>query len=148
MKRKFLTCLLATLAVFNFGFEPRRADASIAGARLRAYQLADKMRAAGYTFTDGTSGLLRKGEISGLIKATLIKGNTYAFVAGGCEDAYDVDVIVYDENGNVIREDSDTEPIAVAENITPQWTGDFFVRVRMYDCTSNGAHYVLLMGRK
>ncbi|MBV9127390.1 MAG: hypothetical protein JO117_04815 [Verrucomicrobia bacterium] len=147
MKRKFLTCLLASLALFNFGFEPN-ADASVAGARLRAYEIAAKMRAAGYTFVDGSSGLLRKGEISGLIKASLIKGNTYALVAGGCEDAYDVDVIVYDENGNVIGEDSDTAPVAVVENITPAWTGDFFVRVRMYDCTSNGAHYVLLLGRK
>ena len=144
MKRQFVTCLL--VAALLLTFRPH-ASASMDGARLRALDIAVKMRNAGYTFTSGDSGLLAKGQVSGLIRTTLLQGNNYALVAGGCEDGYDVDIAVFDENGNVVAKDTDSQPVAVAL-VTPRWTGTFFIRVGMYDATRNGAHYVLLLGRK
>ena len=87
------------------------------------------------------SGLLRKGK-SQVVKTTLHAGNEYYFVAGGCEDAYDVDIAIYDENWNLIERDNDNQAVA-AVKVKPRWTGKFYVKITMYNSTSDGAHWVL-----
>ena len=72
-------------------------------------------------------------------ETTLLEGYTYKIVAAGCADAYDVDIRVFDQNGNLIDGDDDTSNVAVAD-VTPRWTGTFNIVVTLYDSKYNGAH--------
>lgn len=116
--------------------------ASVQGARITAASLFLKLKENGYELRDFfSSGLLRRGQ-SVVIATTLSAGNDYTLVAAGCEDAYDVDLTVYDENGNRVGADGDTSDLAVV-SVTPKWSGTYYIKVTMYNSTSNGAHYVL-----
>jgi len=139
--------LLGVVTILGLTAFTSSLHASEAGARFAALGAARALRSARYDFVAGDAGVLARGQ-STLVRTTLYRGNTYAFIAGGCEDAYDVDIAVYDENGNLIRRDNDDSPVAVAEDIVPRWTGTFFIKVTMYRSTSNGAHYILLLGRR
>ena len=114
-------------------------------ARRSAYAIADLFVAEGWNIRgDFQRGFLARGA-STVITSTLYQGNSYCFIAGGCNDAYDIDVILYDENGYLIDRDEDAER-AAAVTVTPRWTGMFYVKVVMYDSTPDGAHWVLVTG--
>lgn len=116
--------------------------ASVAGARYTAVALFVGLKRQGWECRDSFSqGLLRKGG-STVIATTLYAGNTYALAASGCEDAYDVDLAVYDERGNFIASDSNRSSLAVVR-VTPRWTGTYYLKVTMFNSTYNGAHYVM-----
>ena len=116
--------------------------ASVQGARITAATIFVKLRNRGYQLRDFfSSGLLRRGQ-STVIATTLSAGNDYTLVAAGCEDAYDVDLAVYDENGNRVGSDGDSSSVAVV-SVSPRWSGTYYLKVTMYNSTSNGAHYVL-----
>lgn len=138
-----LRALFSGLIMSAMFWMPGTADASVNGAKVRASQLfqtlsgqlALSVRPA-YTY-----GLLSRGQ-SIVIRTTLHAGNNYILAAGGCEDAYDVDIAIFDGNGNLVASDSDLQPVAVAR-VTPIYTGTFFVKITMSNSTRNGAHYVL-----
>lgn len=138
--------LLFVVTALSLTVLPAFLHASETGARQAAFEAAKLLQAGGYDFVAGDAGWLAPGK-SIVVHTTLYRGNTYAFIAGGCEDAYDVDVAVYDENGSLIKKDNDTSVAAVVENIIPKWTGKFYIKITMYRSTSNGAHYILLLGR-
>jgi hypothetical protein len=143
MKRsKILTLLVTLLSCFTM-LAAQTASASLDGARRAASDLFKKLsRDLNLNVRDTyTRGLLRRGQ-STTVRTTLHSGNEYYLVAGGCEDAYDVDIAVFDENGNLISQDEDEESVAVAR-VMPKWTGTFFVKVTMYNSTADGAHFVL-----
>ena len=136
--------LRATIAGLLFVAMPTThlANASIAGARTSAAALFIGLKRQGWECRDTFSqGLLRKGG-SVLIATTLHAGNNYAITAGGCEDAYDVDLAVYDESGNRVGADADTSPLALVR-VTPLWTGTYYLKVTMASSTNKGAHYVV-----
>ena len=139
-QRSSVTGLIAGLL---FAMVPMQfSTASVAGARYTASAMFLGLQNAGWQCRDSfSSGLLRRGG-SVVIPTTLYAGNTYALAASGCEDAYDVDLAVYDENGNFIASDSDNSSLAVVR-ITPRWTGTYYLKVTMFNSTYNGAHYVL-----
>ena len=137
---QFSVVLLMTAALSFFSLQP--ASASVAGAQYNANVLFRTLKGLGWNVRESFSyGLLAHGE-SQIIRTTLHAGNTYKIVAAGCEDAYDVDVAVFDENGNLIDSDHDTSRLAVAD-ITPTWSGTFYIKVTMYDSTPNGAHFIV-----
>jgi hypothetical protein len=136
MAKFVITGLLVTLIPWQMS------TASVQGARISAATIFVKLKQRGYSLRDFfSSGLLRRGQ-STVIATTLSAGNSYTLVAAGCEDAYDVDLAVYDENGNRIGSDGDSSAVAVV-SVTPRWTGTYYLKVTMYNSTSNGAHYVL-----
>lgn len=143
MKTNKISLLLIAVLGWCLVLAPQTANASLNGARLAAQNLFKKLsRDLNLNVRDTyTRGLLRRGQ-STTIKTTLHSGNEYYLVAGGCEDAYDVDIAVFDENGNLIAQDEDEESVAVAR-VVPKWTGTFFVKVTMYNSTANGAHFVM-----
>lgn len=143
MNRSFLSVLLVLAALL---FSASRADASVAGARSRAIRIVNIMNANGVKFRDAAVGLLPPGGEK-LVSVNLAVGRSYFIVAGGCEDAFDVDVMVYDQNYNLVARDNDSSTVAVAK-ITPRWSGKFYIKVRMHRSTGNGAHYVLLYGSR
>ena len=115
---------------------------SVKGAQITAAVIFLKLKSKGYELRDFfSSGLMRRGE-SVVLATTLSAGNDYTRVAAGCEDAYDVDLAVYDENGNRVGADGDTSSVSVVE-VSPKWTGTYYLKVTMYNSTANGAHYVL-----
>lgn len=121
------------------------AFADRSSARTTAYRMADRLREIGWGFRgEYEMGFLeeRQKEVS---RTTLYEGNTYALIAGGCDEARDVDLEVYDENWNLVGKDSDSSDLALVK-VTPRWTGTFYTVVRMYDSTPGGAHYVLVTG--
>jgi hypothetical protein len=135
-----LIAVIACAAFLSGGQSP--IQASVEGARLAARILLVRLIAEGWDVRDFySSGLLARGD-NVIIRTTLFEGRRYKLVAAGCEDAYDVDIRLYDENGNFISGDNDEQVLAVAD-VTPKWSGTYYVKVTMYRSTSNGAHYVL-----
>lgn len=63
---------------------------------------------------------------------TFYRGYQYAVVACGDSAVHDLDIYLYDENGNLIDHDRlrDAQPVV---EVRPSWTGPFRVRVVMYD---------------
>jgi hypothetical protein len=120
------------------------ATASILGARVRAAQIFNALSSDWYIRSHYNSGLLRVGQ-SAVIPTTLHAGRTYKIVAGGCEDAFDVDIAVFDSAGNLVARDSSTSTLAVAD-LRANWTGTVYIRVTMARVRPNSgaaAHYVV-----
>ena len=71
---------------------------------------------------------------------TLKRGGTYAIVGVCDEDCRDIDFELYDENGNSVEVDRDTDDYPIVE-ITPRWTGKFRLEVDMYSCSTSYCYY-------
>lgn len=81
-------------------------------------------------------GYLGEGE-SFTIKSTCYNTVTYYILAAGGDDALDVDIEVYDANGNLVSDDSDDNRAAVA-TFAPRWTGTFYFKVKLYSSSRAG----------
>lgn len=63
------------------------------------------------------------------------------------KDCEDIDICIYDENGNKINCDEEVDSMPIVE-IRPRWTGDFKVVVDMYHCDINPCEYgIAIFGR-
>ena len=138
--------LALVIAIALFVPATRQAEASSAGAARNAKAIFEALR---LKLNLGVrdqfqQGLLKKGGHV-ILQTTLHAGNHYVLVAGGCEDAYDVDIAVFDEAGNLISKDADEEKVAVA-HVRPESTGTFLILIKMYNSTNNGAHWILQTG--
>lgn len=75
---------------------------------------------------------------------TLAKGVNYHII-GACDlDCSDIDFWLYDEDGNEIDSDISDDDVPVVE-VTPQWTGEFRIKVRMYDCGSEPCYHGIVV---
>lgn len=120
------------------------ASASVLGARVRAAQIFNALSNDWYIRDHFTTGLLRVGQ-STVIRTTLHAGRQYKIVAGGCEDAFDVDLAVYNEQGQLVARDNSTSTLAVAD-LRANWTGTVYIKVTMARVRPNSggaAHYVV-----
>jgi len=139
MKKTLLSALLSASLICT---NPLSSHGSAEGAMFRARQILDVLLDQGWTVNRVyDSGQLARGQSINIF-VTLNAGVRYKLVVGGCEDAYDVDAALYDENGNLISRDRDTSSLAVVD-VIPDWTGPFILRVTMYDSAPSGAHYVV-----
>ncbi len=68
------------------------------------------------------------------------EGREYAIVGACDQDCGDMDFWLYDENGNLIDSDTSTDDVPVVR-VTPRWSGEFTVRVKMYDCAVEPCFY-------
>ena len=123
------------------------ADATTAQAKARAHRIASALKSKGISFRDKYwHGLLRyKGSTT--IKTKLSANTQYILVGGGCHDAYDVDIMVYDQNWNLIGRDTKVDATPIVR-VTPKWSGTFYIKVKLARSTRNGAHYALIVGYK
>lgn len=80
------------------------AQASPAGAENDAYEMAVRQTQAGFTIYPGSSGNLQAGEKIRLLMP-VTSGVTYTFLVGVDERVSDVDLYVFDEQGNEILVD-------------------------------------------
>lgn len=64
----------------------------------------------------------------------------YAIV-GACDvDCSDMDFWLYDENANLIDSDTSTDDVPIVR-VTPRWSGQFTIRVKMYACSVEPCYY-------
>ena len=73
-------------------------------------------------------------------RITLRSGTEYLVFAAGDHDCGDVDLEIYDENGNHIDTDNLRDDIPVL-TIRPRWTGPFLIQANMYHCRNSPCHY-------
>jgi hypothetical protein len=77
----------------------------------------------------------------------LREGSSYA-IHGVCDtDCSDLDLKIFDENNNLISEDTSTDDQPIVQ-VTPKWTGNFKLQVVMYDCNSAPCYYAVSVYRK
>ncbi len=134
------SCLLLAAALMTIS----PAQASVLGARIQAARIFDALSSDWNMRSYFTSGLLQQGQ-STTIRTTFYAGRQYKIVAGGCEDAFDVDLAVYNERGQLVARDSSVSPLAVAD-LTANWTGTVYLKVTMHRVrprSGNAAHYVV-----
>ncbi|MBK1829205.1 hypothetical protein JIN77_00565 [Verrucomicrobiaceae bacterium R5-34] len=123
------------------------AQATTEEAQNRANRIAKALKKQNIQFREKYWHGLLKYKGSTTIKTTLKAGTQYVLVAGGCEDARDIDIIVYDENWNEVGRDTKVDAVPVVR-VKPKWSGNFHIKVQMSNSTRNGAHYALIIGYK
>lgn len=69
------------------------------------------------------------------------RGGEYAEIAVIGDGDCDLDLYVYDENGNLIDSDTDRSDRCLV-SFTPRWTGEFFIKIKNLD--SVYADYILV----
>lgn len=70
----------------------------------------------------------------------LRQGHEYLLASVCDTDCSDIDIKVYDENGNQIAQDTQVDDMPVVR-VRPRWSGPFRIRVKMYSCTDNPCYY-------
>jgi hypothetical protein len=70
----------------------------------------------------------------------LRRGEEYVIVGTCDEDCGDLDLKVYDDNGNLIASDNDTDGTPIV-HFSPQWSAGFTVRAEMASCGKNPCQY-------
>lgn len=143
MNRMLLTGLLGlTLLVAGAAWLPLDEDEARKTAARAAYLLRDRY---GYTVRDDLAVDYLAEGASTVLTTTLYTGNHYVLVAGGDSRTRDIDVFVYDENNNLVAQDDGASDVAFVE-VTPRWTGTYYVKVHLYDADGEGAHWALVYG--
>ena len=88
------------------------------------------------------TGVLRDGTYR-IHSVTLRAGYSYT-LAGACDDdCDDLDLQIFDENGNLIDEDLLEDDIPVV-SVSPSWTGVFRVKVIMASCYIEPCRYAVV----
>ncbi|MGA7935472.1 MAG: hypothetical protein WCA35_18115, partial [Kovacikia sp.] len=60
---------------------------------------------------------------------------------GVCDrDCRDLDLRLYDENGNLVAADTSSDDTPFV-SLTPRWSGQFYLRVDMANCRANYCYY-------
>ncbi|MGC1525491.1 MAG: hypothetical protein WA783_05525, partial [Phormidesmis sp.] len=61
-------------------------------------------------------------------------GVTYSLVGVCDEDCSDLDIVLYDDNGNIVASDLQPDDFPVV-TVTPRWNAQFTINVRMVSCS-------------
>jgi hypothetical protein len=74
------------------------------------------------------------------ITLNLRRGTSYAIVGVCDNDCRDIDLALYDDNGNLVASDTrdDFTPVI---RITPRWNAQFTIRVTMVSCSNAPCRY-------
>ena len=85
------------------------------------------------TFSYGT---LYQGQNS-VFSKTFYRSNTYVLGVAGDDDAKDIDIYVYDQNGNLVAKNNANDQVAVVK-FYARYTGIYYIKVVMYATSSRG----------
>jgi hypothetical protein len=138
MRRVILPCLVAAALL-----APAAATAQNQWQQTVRHQVgqhSDLLSGRGYTMSgDVYDGKLDADAIEDLT-ITLRPGISYAFMGVCDEDCHDVDLRLYDPDGDEVASDvrSDDWPIVT---VTPPFKGTYRVRVVMANCSRNPCFY-------
>lgn len=93
----------------------------------------------GFTFTDSFVNKLQNNKADSLT-LSLNAGSTY-MVRGACDaDCRDIDLLMYDENDNLVSSDEEIDDYP-ATLVSPAWSGDFTLEIRMPNCAADYCYY-------
>jgi hypothetical protein len=138
-----MTTLLRMLMLFALVLLAVPAVADIAGAKATLERSLSKLEEYGFRVTEAGQGAswwawnMNPGYYH-QVDRTFYRNVDYALVTGGDSRVNDVDLRVYDENWNLIGEDTDSSSVAIVR-FTPKWTGLFHVRVTYYAGAQTGS---------
>ena len=97
-------------------------------------------RSSGYNSTHSRyNGQLREGQ-ERTVTINLDRGTSYMIIAQCDGDCSDIDLWLYDENGNLIDEDVLVDDTPIVE-VTPLRSARFSIRVRMVSCNVEPCYY-------
>jgi hypothetical protein len=86
-------------------------------------------------------------EADDVITVNLRGGVSYALVGVCDEDCSDIDLRLYDEDGNLVTSDTQSDSVPYM-TVTPRWSAKFRVKVTMIQCSSSPCYYgVGIFGR-
>lgn len=140
-----MRALTSLLVVASLLMSPMRLRATEQEAQDKANNVLRLLQKKGWSTRDTYKyGRLMRGQ-STVVTTTLYSENDYQIVASGCNSAYDVDIEIYDENYHLIARDADTTDLAIA-HFSPSWSGTFYIKIIMYNCGNDGAHWNLVYG--
>jgi len=136
-----LTSIISLLLVIMI-FTPSTSWATLEEAKETARRIYKLLIIEGFEVLDYYSyGELDIGE-STVFKRQFYRGNTYALIVAGCNYTEDIDIYLYDDDGDLI--DKDKKPAQAGFVIfSPRYSGNYYIKIVMYDATSNNVHWVL-----
>lgn len=140
------TLLLTLAVILAFVAAPAvHAEDPSADVKELASSILSLMRKKGVNVRDNyTYGTLYRGNSTKIV-TTLHAGNDYQIAVATVYKSDDVDVAVFDENGNKVADDTDETGFAVAK-FRPLWTGKFTIKITMADCNKVAAEWVMQYG--
>ena len=108
--------------------------------RTQLFRAALALGYGNYTMTHNPfiGDLGRRGQDD--VTLNLRKGTSYAIVGVCDNDCRDIDIVLYDDNGNVVASDTKNDDTPVV-TITPRWNAQFTIRVVMSSCSNAPCRY-------
>jgi len=111
----------------------------IAAVQSQLNNAAALLRRAGYTIRESGVDTLYLDDTT-LYSGTFRRGYTYKVMAIGGRGIADLDIALYDENDNLIDEDSESDARPIVD-VTPRWSGDFTLAINLYALTRGARAY-------
>lgn len=146
MARHLFLTLVCTLAFCNTSRlsaqevfpEGQRLKDAVAIALARAVILLPEYPSLGFARGLNTLGAYIDEKESTSIRLSLEAGQSYVFIGGGDRYTVDLDIIIKNNNGEIVAQDSKTDnnPVVVYK---PETSGTFSVALRLYESSTYGA---------
>jgi hypothetical protein len=101
--------------------------------------VSEQIGLGGYELIDAYGDQL-EDNASNVLPLILEEGVSYAIVGVCDKDCGDIDLALYDENDSQVSLDEERDAYPIVE-VTPQWTGDFNLKVDMPNCPASYCYY-------
>ncbi len=97
-----------------------------------------------YQYRDGLAsvGAFVKEDNSFTFNLYLSSSEDYVFVGGGDDDVKDIDIIVYDSDGDIVAQDNDDDANPLV-NFSPSHSGVYSIKLKLISCDANGSFCVM-----
>jgi hypothetical protein len=108
--------------------------------RQQLIRVAVESDLAGYSLTHEPMVDTLSNRYYDTVTLNLRSGMRYGLVGVCDSDCRDLDLRLYDGNGNLVDADTSPDDTPVV-GITPRWSGQFYLRVSMANCRTNYCYY-------
>lgn len=148
----FFVCLIiGFLLLHNSQAYTQDSDEELKGLLERVILLSAAMHSQGYTVVHIEVDKLQKGQNYSTSRK-LFKDNHYKIVGFGGVGISDLDIKLYDENDNLIDEDTSNDNVPEVD-VSPRWSGKFYIRTSVFSLengysTSNEYFFLYIIGFK
>lgn len=142
--RKHALLVLAVVALVCLPFSTFAQSSCRYVASQLSSSIMDAFAQNGIDYRDTyTYGQLSAGNSSTLSR-TFYRGNTYCLGVVGDNNAIDMDIYIFDSNGNLIAKHAESDPAAVGV-FRATYSGTYYIKVKMYKARGN-ACWALVYG--
>lgn len=113
---------------------PQPVEASASQVKVRLEQRASNFKRGGRGRycrpINSRYRYLNQGQTT-TVSTTLYRGYDYHIIGAGNSGIYDLDLEIYDSNGNLITRDHMRDAYPIVSSV-PRWSGRFFIRLKAY----------------